>query len=137
MELLVERKWCKPDYTIGRLYIDGEFFSNTLEDRIVDVNKNGVFDGNEKKDYAESAIPYGRYQVIYNWSPKFGRNMPRLLNVPHFDGILFHSGNTAKDSAGPHMSLDWKTPSEAALCTGELKKKWVSRRENFIKAEVA
>ena len=37
----------------------------------------------------------------------------------------------------PHMSLDWKTPSEAALCTGELKKKWVSRRENFIKAEVA
>ena len=36
----------------------------------------------------------------------------------------------------PHMSLDWKTPSEAALYTGELKKKWVSRRENFIKAEV-
>ena len=100
MELLVERKWCKPDYTIGRLYIDGEFFSNTLEDRIVDVNKNGVFDGNEKKVYAESAIPYGRYQVIYNWSPKFGRNMPRLLNVPHFEGILFHAGNTAKDSAG-------------------------------------
>ncbi len=100
MELLVERKWCNPDYTIGRLYIDGEFFSNTLEDRIVDVNKNGVFDGNEKKVYGESAIPYGRYQVIYNWSPKFGRNMPRLLNVPHFEGILFHSGNTAKDSAG-------------------------------------
>lgn len=90
MELLVERKWCKPDYTIGRLYIDGEFFSNTLEDRVVDVNKNGVFDGNEKKVYAESAIPYGRYQVIYNWSPKFGRNMPRLLNVPHFEGILIH-----------------------------------------------
>ena len=37
----------------------------------------------------------------------------------------------------PHMSLDWKTPAEAALCTGELKKKWVSRRENFIKQDVA
>lgn len=37
----------------------------------------------------------------------------------------------------PHMSLDWKTPAEAALCTGELKKRWVSRRENFIKQEVA
>ena len=35
------------------------------------------------------------------------------------------------------FNIDWKTPSEAALCTGELKKKWVSRRENFIKAEVA
>ena len=32
----------------------------------------------------------------------------------------------------PHMSLDWKTPAEAALCSGELKKKWVSHRENFL-----
>ena len=37
----------------------------------------------------------------------------------------------------PHMSLDWKTPAEAALCSGELKKKWVSHRENFLKQEVA
>lgn len=37
----------------------------------------------------------------------------------------------------PHMSLDWKTPAEAALCTGELKKKWVSYREKFLKEEVA
>ena len=33
----------------------------------------------------------------------------------------------------PHMSLDWRTPAEAALCTGELQKKWVSYRENAIK----
>ena len=37
----------------------------------------------------------------------------------------------------PHMSLDWKTPAEAALCTGELEKKWVSYRENAIKALAA
>ena len=37
----------------------------------------------------------------------------------------------------PHMSLDWKTPAEAALCTGELKKKWTSYRENAIKGLVA
>jgi hypothetical protein len=54
MELLVERKWCKSDYTIGRLYIDGEFFSNTLEDRVVDVNKNGVFDGQRKRNIIET-----------------------------------------------------------------------------------
>lgn len=49
MELRVERLWPRDNYTIGRLYVNGEFFSNTLEDKVIDVNKNGVFDGNEKK----------------------------------------------------------------------------------------
>ena len=48
----------------------------------------------------QTAIPAGTYEVIFNWSPKFGKNLPRLLNVPHFTGILIHSGNTAADSAG-------------------------------------
>ena len=100
MELRLERLWPKEAYTIGRLYINNEFFCNTLEDKIVDKNKNGIFDNGEKKVYGESAIPYGTYKIIYNWSPKFGRNLPRLLNVPHFEGILIHSGNTAADSAG-------------------------------------
>ena len=99
MELRLERLWPKEAYTIGRLYINNEFFCNTLEDKIVDKNKNGIFDNGEKKVYGESAIPYGTYKIIYNWSPKFGRNLPRLLNVPHFEGILIHSGNTAADSA--------------------------------------
>lgn len=100
MELKVERLWPKENYTVGRLYVNNEFFSNTLEDKIIDKDKSGVFDNGEKKVYGESAIPYGKYKVIYNWSPKFGRNLPRLLDVPHFEGILIHSGNTAKDSAG-------------------------------------
>ena len=37
----------------------------------------------------------------------------------------------------PHMSLDWRTPTEAALCTGELKKKWTSYREKAIKSLAA
>ena len=100
MELRVERLWPKENYTVGRLYVNNEFFSNTLEDKIIDKDKSGVFDNGEKKVYGESAIPYGKYKVIYNWSPKFGRNLPRLLDVPHFEGILIHSGNTAKDSFG-------------------------------------
>lgn len=100
MKLRLERLWPKKDYTVGRLYVDDRLLCNTLEDRIVDKNKNGVFDGDEKKVYGESAIPYGTYKIIYNWSPKFGRNLPRLLNVPHFEGILIHPGNTAADSAG-------------------------------------
>jgi transposase InsO family protein len=37
----------------------------------------------------------------------------------------------------PHMSLEWKTPAEAALCSGEMKKKWTSYREKAIKDLVA
>lgn len=93
MELKVERKWPKDTYTVGRLYVDGKLLCNTLEDRVRDLNT-------EEKIYGETAIPAGRYRVIFNWSPKFGRNLPRLLNVPHFEGILIHPGNTAADSAG-------------------------------------
>lgn len=93
MELKVERKWPKATYTVGRLYVDGKMFCNTLEDRVRDLNT-------EEKVYGKTAIPAGRYRVIFNWSPKFGRNLPRLLNVPLFEGILIHPGNTAADSAG-------------------------------------
>lgn len=93
MKLRVERLWKKKDYTIGRMYVDGKLFSNTLEDRVRDLSK-------EQKVYGKTAIPAGTYKVIYNWSPKFRRNLPRLLNVPYFEGILIHPGNTAEDSAG-------------------------------------
>lgn len=93
MKLRVERLWKKPAYTVGRLFVDGKFFCNTLEDTVRDLS-------NEKKVYGKTAIPYGEYKVVYNWSPKFGRNLPRLLNVPTFEGILIHPGNTADDSAG-------------------------------------
>ena len=93
MKLRVERLWKKPAYTVGRLFVDGKFFCNTLEDTVRDLS-------NEKKVYGKTAIPYGEYKVVYNWSPKFGRNLPRLLNVPALEGILIHPGNTADDSAG-------------------------------------
>ena len=100
MELRLERKWMKGSYTVGRLYVDGKPFCDTLEDRVADANRNGKFDGTEKKVYGETAIPYGKYKVFFGWSPKFGRNLPRLLNVTAFEGILIHPGNTAKDSYG-------------------------------------
>jgi hypothetical protein len=111
MKLLLERKYCKEEYTIGRLYIDGVFFSNTLEDKVRDLNKNGKFDNGEYKVYAETAIPYGEYKITLDVvSPKFSKyqfykevcngKVPRLLNVPNFEGILIHCGNTAKNSAG-------------------------------------
>ena len=100
MKLRLERKYFKETYTIGNLYINDSFFSNTLEDKNRDVNKNGKFDNGETKIYGETCIPFGTYKVILTMSPKFKRELPRLLNVPSFEGVLIHRGNTAKDSAG-------------------------------------
>ena len=111
MELLLDRKYCKEKYTVGRLYIDGVFFSNTLEDKVRDINKNGKFDNGEYKVYSETAIPYGEYEITLDVvSPKFSKyqfykevctgKLPRLLNVPNFEGILIHCGSTANNSAG-------------------------------------
>ena len=65
-----------------------------------DINKNGKFDGDEKKVYGETAIPYGTYEVKWTYSNRFKKYMPELLNVPNFSGIRIHSGNTAADSLG-------------------------------------
>lgn len=100
MKLKLERKYLKDTYTIGRLYIDGKYFCNTLEDKNRDLNKNGKFDNGETKVYAETAIPYGTYKIQVTYSPKFKRDLPLLLNVPYFEGIRIHRGNTIKDTAG-------------------------------------
>lgn len=100
MELKLHRKYIKLNYVIGNLYIDNQFFCNTLEDQNRDLNKNGKFDGLEKKVAGDTCIPFGRYEVVVNMSPKFGRELPLLLNVPEFEGIRIHRGNTIKDTAG-------------------------------------
>nr|DAL75148.1 MAG TPA: Protein of unknown function (DUF2778) [Caudoviricetes sp.] len=105
MKIELKRIARKETYTIGHLSVDGRYICDTLEDRDRDDNRNGRFDGGEKKVYAQTAIPNGTYKVTLEHSPKFspkygGRKVPYLHNVPHFEGILIHTGNTADDSAG-------------------------------------
>ena len=101
MKLKLKRRFFAEEYTIGTLSIDGVRFCDTLEDKNRDYNKDeDLNDPGEGKVYAKTAIPFGTYKVIVNRSPKFKRDLPRLLDVPHFEGILIHRGNTAKDSAG-------------------------------------
>lgn len=101
MKLKLKRRFFAEEYTIGTLSIDEVRFCDTLEDKNRDHNKDGdLNDPGEGKVYAKTAIPFGTYKVIVNRSPKFKRELPRLLDVPHFEGILIHRGNTAKDSAG-------------------------------------
>lgn len=100
MKLQLNRTYFSSEYTIGKLYIDGVYYCDTLEDTNIDVNKNGKFDNGEKKVSGVTCIPFGEYKVTVNVSPRFGRELPRLLNVPEFEGILIHRGNRAKDTAG-------------------------------------
>lgn len=93
MKLVLQRIYTGADYTIGRLTVDGMRFCDTLEDPVRDLTK-------EKKIAGNTAIPAGTYEIVVNVSPKFKRLLPRLLNVPHFDGVLIHRGNTAADTAG-------------------------------------
>ena len=101
VNLLLKRIALRETYTIGKLYVDGVYFCDTLEDKVRDYNKDGdLLDEYEQKVFGETAIPYGMYKVILNYSPRFKKILPRLLDVRHFEGILIHPGNTAKDTHG-------------------------------------
>ena len=107
MELTLRRIALRDTYTIGRLYVDDVYVCDTLEDCVRDLNRNGQFDNGEKKVYGETAIAYGRYEITLDVvSPKFSKypfyqktcngKVPRLLNVPHFSGILIHCAEGSK-----------------------------------------
>lgn len=106
MKLLLKRKYKGDTYTIGDLYIDGVFFCNVIEDKVRNLAETcpntpkGLACTCKEKVYAETAIPAGTYKVTMEYSPRFKRILPYIHNVPHFIGILIHSGNDEKDSAG-------------------------------------
>jgi len=89
MRLVLTRKTFTDKSTIGELTVDGAFQCFTLED----VPR-------EKKIAGKTAIPAGTYKLIINHSPRFKRDLPRLLEVPGFEGILIHPGNKAEDTEG-------------------------------------
>lgn len=99
MKILIERIWRKEDYTIGILYVNGVRLCNTLEDAV-----------RSEKVYGKTAIPAGTYRVLMNtvsqkfqdraWAKPYGGLVPRLRNVPDFQGVLIHPGNTAADTDG-------------------------------------
>ena len=100
MKLELKRIALKPNYTIGKLFINGTYYCDTIEDKVIDLNKNGKFDDGLTKVMHQTAIPYGTFKVVVNHSPKFNRELPRLLNVPYFEGILIHNGSDQNSSSG-------------------------------------
>lgn len=112
MRLRVERRWKKETYTIGVLFVDGIRFCETLEDKDRGLKQTDSLSYiKTRKVYQETAIPTGVYEVAMNiTSPKYSASpwywklcqgkVPRLLNVPGWEGVLLHTGNTALDTAG-------------------------------------
>lgn len=101
MELLLIRRYKNDKYTIGDLYIDDVWFSNTLEDTDRGLTDDMSEEQIKKiKVYGRTAIPTGRYKVEVTYSPKFKRHLPLLIDVKGFTGIRIHSGNSAEDTLG-------------------------------------
>ena len=113
MEIMLRRTAKKDTYTIGKLYIDGVYFCDTLEDKDRDLKQSMASSEIAKiKVKGSTAIPMGTYKVTTSVvSPRLskenfyivnckGGRVPRLLNVPGFDGVLIHSGNTPAHTDG-------------------------------------
>lgn len=101
MRITVKRIANRKDYCIGRLYINGKYMCDTLED--VDRGLDDSMSEDEIKDIkikGKTAIPTGIYTVLLTYSPKYKRTMPLINNVKGFSGIRIHSGNSSDDTEG-------------------------------------
>ena len=90
MELRILRIDATEDRTIGLVCVNNRFSCYSLEDAV----RQGP------KVPGRTAIPAGRYQVIITPSQRFGVPLPLIVEVPGFDGIRIHAGNTAADTEG-------------------------------------
>lgn len=92
MRLVLTRYRFTPNSTIGRLGVDGVHVCDTLEDTW--RPRTAV------KVPARTAIPAGEYRVTVTPSPRFGKFLPLLNNVPGFSGVRIHPGNSQDDTEG-------------------------------------
>ena len=101
MELKLKRIAPKKEYTIGRLYIDGKYFCDTLEDVDRGLDQKMPLEQIKKiKVMHQTAIPTGVYKVRLSMSPRFKRILPEILAVPGFSGIRIHNGKDQNSSSG-------------------------------------
>jgi hypothetical protein len=89
MKILLKRIFKGEDYTIGHIYVNGQYFADSLEDTVRDVKIKG-----------KTAIPAGKYLILMTYSNRFKKIMPLLIDVPGFEGVRIHSGNTPEDTEG-------------------------------------
>lgn len=96
MDLTLNRMIFTDKSTIGELWLDGKFFCYTLEP----TSRSGP------KVPAHTAVPAKRYRIALQYSNKFGKKMPFLMDVPDFEGIMIHPGNFPNDTEGCILTGD-------------------------------
>lgn len=104
MKLTLRRRHSTDKCTIGSLYVNGVFLCNTLEDVVREIKGVPV---PVWKIPGKTAIPSGTYRIVINHSPRFNRILPLLLDVPGFEGVRIHPGNTDKDTEGCILPGTW------------------------------
>ncbi len=115
MQLLLKRKYFNEHSTIGELFIDNKFFCHILEDQDRGLDsKMSLEELKNLKVKSQTAIPTGIYEIQITYSPRFKSLMPLLLNVPGFDGIRIHVGNSDEDTDGCLLPgvKDWDVPDK-------------------------
>jgi len=112
MNIKVERIYNNSNYCISHIYVDGEYVCDGIEDTDRMLNNEMTLGEIMKiKVPRKTAIPTGKYRLTLNVvSPKFQKykyymffcsaKMPRVLNVPGYEGILIHKGVDQNSSAG-------------------------------------
>ena len=132
MTITLKRIYKKGTFTLGALQIQTEsnkefltkkYFCDTLEPHAIDWRK-------EEKIAGKTAIPTGRYKVVLGYSKTYKRRMPFLQNVPHFTGIMIHTGNSVDDTRGcilvgkavrpQNEDTDFENPTGEATVIGRL-----------------
>lgn len=133
MKLFLNRHYKGESYTIGKLYIDGEYFCDTIEDKDRGLFQNMPLNQiKEKKVIHQTAIPTGTYKITLSvQSPKYSQRkqydfckgyLPRLIDVPGFEGVLIHIGNKAGDSSGCILVGENKVKGQVINSTATFKK---------------
>lgn len=101
MKLTVQRIIKEDNHTTGALFINGEYFCDTMEDKDRGLySYMNIGEISNIKVKAQTAIPYGKYKMRISYSPRFKKDLPEILNVPGFAGVRIHSGNTQDDTEG-------------------------------------
>jgi hypothetical protein len=94
MKITVQRDIFTDKSTTSKVYVNDRFQCYGLEDKDRRIEEGG------EKVYGQTAIPRGTYKVIIDFSQRFQRPLPHILDVPGFTGVRIHPGNTAADTHG-------------------------------------